>query len=311
MPQPNPQTDPSIIITTSDLPDGNQKQIIFEDSGFFKQVVNGKRPKLPSPTEVRARAHKQVSAQRPPPVIFASLHLLVKYGSGLTTSEAQCLWAVGKYLKGKVPVPELYGWCRDGKDLFIYMELVQGPTLNQRWSSLTETQRTSVCEQLRSMVRSLRLLKQDPNNPFIGSFGGGPTTDITFEYSQPGSLFTSCKAFLDRFSTLYLDRIPRHPNAQPDPYRKDLPDNVPITFTHSDFHRANIIVSAAGPPKILAILDWHQSGWYPAYWEYCKAQYVADPESEWATKHINSFIAPCPEKVYDAWYFYQQAKGHC
>lgn len=318
--------DTSIRVTTSDLPDGSRSQMIFQESGFFKQMANGERAELPSPAEVRLRVKNPVHPYRPPPIAFESLHLLVKYGTTLTTSEAQCLWAVGKYLKGRVPVPEVYGWRRDGKELFIYMELILGETLKHRWSSLTEDQRENVCTQLRSMVHSLRMLKQHPNQRFIGtspatdlfqtclifigSFGGGSSTDISFEYCPSNGQFPSCKAFLDWFSTLYLQKIPKHPNSRPDPYRKDLPDNVGITFTHNDLHPGNIIVSGDGPPKICAIVDWHQSGWYPEYWEYCKAQYTADPESEWSTKYIPSFLTPCDEKVSFAWEFYQAAKGY-
>lgn len=191
----------------------------------------------------------------------------------------QCLWAVGKHLRGRVPVPEVYGWRRDGNDVFIYMELVQGQTLAQRWESLTDTERVYVCNQLRSMVQSLRTLNQDRCRQFIGSFGGGSTTDVSFDYCPSGGPFPSCKVFLDWFSTLNLGKIPKHPNARPDPYRKDLPDNAAIIFTHNDPHHGNIIVSAVASPEIRAIIDWHQSGWYPEYWEYCKAQFTANPES--------------------------------
>ena len=43
-----------------------------------------------------------------------------------------------------------------------------------------------------------------------------------------------------------------------------------LSFTHADLHRSNIMVSqdANGIPFITAIIDWHQSGWYPASWEF-------------------------------------------
>lgn len=104
--------------------------------------------------------------------------------------------------------------------------------------------------------------------------------------------------------------IPKDPNGRTDPYRKDLPDKVPIRFTHNDLHPGNIIVSAVGPPTVCAIIDWHQSGWYPDFWEYCKTRYIADPGSDWTTKYLKSWLTPWDEKVYSAWYFYQAAKGH-
>jgi thiamine kinase-like enzyme len=58
-----------------------------------------------------------------------------------------------------------------------------------------------------------------------------------------------------------------------DPMRLELPDD-PINFTHGDLHRSNILVTPAadGPSRVMAIVDWHQCGWYPAYWEYCNAR---------------------------------------
>jgi hypothetical protein len=38
----------------------------------------------------------------------------------------------------------------------------------------------------------------------------------------------------------------------------------------------NILVSPEGTPaRIVAIIDWHQSGWLPEFWEFCKAVYSA------------------------------------
>lgn len=58
----------------------------------------------------------------------------------------------------------------------------------------------------------------------------------------------------------------------PDPYRLFLTDKYAIYFSHGDLHLSNIIVSGSpGCRAIAAILDWEQAGWYPEYWEYCKA----------------------------------------
>ncbi len=32
------------------------------------------------------------------------------------------------------------------------------------------------------------------------------------------------------------------------------------------------------PLCVAAVIDWQQSGWYPAYWEYCKSRWA------WSTK---------------------------
>lgn len=94
---------------------------------------------------------------------------IVKFGLEITIAEGQCLWAMKHLLEEKVPVPEVYGWCKDGKDVFIYMELVDGVTLEDRWDSLSTEERIEICKQLDGMMKSLRLLEQDPDDKFIGT----------------------------------------------------------------------------------------------------------------------------------------------
>ncbi|KAJ5888301.1 phosphotransferase enzyme family protein [Penicillium taxi] len=51
-----------------------------------------------------------------------------------------------------------------------------------------------------------------------------------------------------------------------------------IMLTHDDIAPPNIILSSGPNPKVAAVIDWAQAGWYPAYWEYCKARRIrADP----------------------------------
>ena len=51
------------------------------------------------------------------------------------------------------------------------------------------------------------------------------------------------------------------------------PDDAPIVFTHGALHPRNIIVSMGPNPRVVSILGWEQAGWYPAYWELCKARW--------------------------------------
>lgn len=65
-----------------------------------------------------------------------------------------------------------------------------------------------------------------------------------------------------------------------EPFRQDLPDDSAIEFTHGDLHRSNIQITPSKPYRVVAIVDWEQSGWLPAYWEARKAQYTADRNDE-------------------------------
>lgn len=158
----------AIIVSSSKLPNAHIE--IFSSSTFFRQ---GTKPQqLPTPAEVRAQAalknHVDINTWRPPPVVFPDLNLLVKYGGAVSIAEGQCLWMLRTYLGHKVPVPEVYGWRRDGEETFIYMELIRGSTLEQRWDELSTTERSGLSDQLRPMVAALGALKQSPRESCIG-----------------------------------------------------------------------------------------------------------------------------------------------
>ena len=55
-----------------------------------------------------------------------------------------------------VPVPEVYGWRVDGRDVFIYMQLIRGDRLKDRWESLTITEKATICDELRDITTALR-----------------------------------------------------------------------------------------------------------------------------------------------------------
>lgn len=148
----------STAISLGTFPCGRSE--MFEDSSFFRR--EDPRPKLPSPDEVRQKYYESSRSQgipsRPPPVRFPDLNLLVKFGREITIAEGQCLWALQHTLKDKLPTPEIYGWCQDDKETFLYMQLVRGDTLEQRWPHLSNAEKSACCEQLKPMVEALRCL---------------------------------------------------------------------------------------------------------------------------------------------------------
>ena len=78
------------------------------------------------------------------------------------------MWAICQKLKNRVPVPEVYGWCRDGEEVFIYMQLVEGPTLDEVMHKLPRTQLLHVMDQLRIILHELRSIGQGRGNEFLG-----------------------------------------------------------------------------------------------------------------------------------------------
>lgn len=45
------------------------------------------------------------------------------------------MWTI-RHLLPNVPVPEVYGWCRDQGETFSHMQLVDGITLEDAWPDM-------------------------------------------------------------------------------------------------------------------------------------------------------------------------------
>ncbi|KAF5675301.1 phosphotransferase family [Fusarium denticulatum] len=152
---------------------------------------------------------------------------------------------------------------------------------------MSAIEKDSVSEQLRSMVTRMSYLRQAPedlstircpNSHFLPDLSGAKLPHAG--PFSPAAKFHNCMS--DMFKWLATADDPDlDPTSITNPDRKMLPDDCDIQFTHADLNPVNIMVSKDSPCHVLAILDWEQSGWYPAYWEFCKAELTIEPHSEW------------------------------
>ncbi|KAL1955308.1 hypothetical protein VTO42DRAFT_8840 [Malbranchea cinnamomea] len=259
---------------------------IFLTHPFFATEPGQKR--LPTPAEVTARSLDFRKTPRPAPVKFENLNLIVKFGPSVVIEEALCLRMLRKKLS-VVPVPEVYGRKVEEGYVFIYMEHIHGESLHDQWDNLSDQERSSICAQLNKVVSALRQVEQDPTDPFIGSVTHGPLLDCVFEAMPSTGPFKSIKEFNDWFSALPQRHLPYLLKYQ-DPYREFLPDNGIIKFPHGDLHRGNIVIPPTTPRRVLAVVDWAHAGWYPDYWEYCKALYTSHHDGEWRNIWIAKFL---------------------
>lgn len=150
-----------------ELPDATKKEIDFTDTSFFTTSPDRH---LPSPADVKALSKDIGLTPQPAPIKFENLNLIVKFGLHVTTGEAQNLWMIKKVFNNKIPVPELFGWRVDDKGyVFIYMELIKGPTLFECWKNLSSMDKSAVRNQLSQITETLRRLDQDPSDQFIGT----------------------------------------------------------------------------------------------------------------------------------------------
>ena len=167
------------ILHIEELP--NEESVVFRDSSYFKNNSG----ELPTPDVIRQKDIEindtRTRTSRPYPIPFEERGLVVKYGSEVTIAEAQCLWYFNKHMKDEVPTPELFGWCRDGDETFIYMQLVQGSTLEEAWPSLNNEERVSICEELRRCVGAWRELRQESEPYYIGTKSDTVPLDAAYD----------------------------------------------------------------------------------------------------------------------------------
>ena len=155
------------------------------------------------------------------------------------------------------------------------------------------------------------------SNQFIGHINRDPYSDIVF---TNGSLpragpFHSVTEFNDWLSAMIKRGKEHHwPGIKtediPDPYRQLLPDDATVIFTHADLNPRNIMVSPESPCRITALIDWEQSGWYPDYWEFCKAEFTVVTRSEWATEYLPRFLEEPSDSCIDGFWSYSKAYGY-
>ncbi|KAL2070322.1 hypothetical protein VTL71DRAFT_13348 [Oculimacula yallundae] len=288
----------SFLLLPDKLPSADN--ITFLETSFFTKH----RELLPTPAEVREAAGPISKIFRPPPVSFPSMNLIVKYGRSITKAEGQCLWAVHR-LCPNVPVPEVYGWCQDGGETFIYTQLIGGATLEHEWPGMDVEEKYEICTQLHGMLNELRQLRQDPSDQFIGTINRQPVQDVIFEHKH-FEVFSDVTSFHDWFSGVVMSHMDL---SDPDRWRPGLLDEVPIVFTHADLHRSNIMMTwdANGKPRVAGIVDWHQSGWYPACWEFYKTRHTARESEQWEIDFILEFLQSY--RGYISWDYFALKRG--
>ena len=131
------------------------------------------------------------------------------------------------------------------------MSLIEGKALQERWYDMNEDEKRAICEQLRPGPD--KGLKQTS----VSSVGCKQTIEGVYFI---GSL---AKATAER--NLFLCIVRDSLDQFQDACRIEIGGEAPIVFTHDDLVSPNILVLPGLDPKVAAVIDWVQAGWYPTY----------------------------------------------
>ncbi|RSL95921.1 hypothetical protein CDV31_013700 [Fusarium ambrosium] len=170
------------------------------------------------------------------------------------------------------PAPKPHGLIRLGNCYLLFTEFIPGQDLEKVWPQLNSKQKQNITGQLDSLFSHLRSIPHPKSMP-LGDVAGYGCKDGRKSIRKSTRSITTNAEFqdfifsggFDTISTSYIEflrgLVPKSP--------------AKIVFTHGDLRRANIMVRRDGDEhgnwRVVAVIDWEASGFYPEYWECIKA----------------------------------------
>ncbi|KAJ5185537.1 hypothetical protein N7491_006597 [Penicillium cf. griseofulvum] len=171
-----------------------------------------------------------------------------------------------------IPVPKIIrSWVDGNGRYFVLQERIQGETLEQAWSSLSESQKVDIADSVIEIRKQLRTIKSTS----IQSVDQSPCfPGLLFSDREPHGPFHSDNELWEAIAlTLQV------PQRALDNLKKCLPKCKPYVLTHCDLNLGNIIVKDGG---LAGILDWEFAAYYPVWYEYVSASWGwTEEDAKW------------------------------
>ncbi|ERT02519.1 hypothetical protein HMPREF1624_00818 [Sporothrix schenckii ATCC 58251] len=237
---------------------------------------------MPIPDMTRVITNEEVDQATklaPPfsmPCLLPDGKTVLKSGDTVREAEANTMKFVSKHTS--IPVPEVHNVYRDANSghVCIVMEYVEGDRLDNVWEGLTTEDKDAILFQLRGYLTQLRQLK----GAFIGTVDGSGCNDQFFSMDDvEHGPYANEAAFNEALAKVWSAK------DEDDPFTRLLcrvqhavMHDHEIVLTHNDLDPRNILVRGA---TVVAILDWEFSGFFPEYWEYCKALWRPGWDKAW------------------------------
>ena len=188
--------------------------------------------------------------------------------------------------KTTVPVPKvLISWTDKRGKTHLIMERVRGKELGLFWDNYSTHEKKAMANQLKNYVTQYRSIKS--SSTAVGSADYSAFDNELFCLDSKGPFenvldfhHTECHGY----------RMTSLPNTMAKLKNFHTSRSFQPVFTHGDLAPRNILVRNN---KIVGIVDWGSSGWYPDYWEYTSSWHTNWRSPDFRD-HRDDFLEPFP-----------------
>lgn len=221
-------------------------------------------------------------------VILYPDNTVVKTGKRIALGEAVALRTA---VDAGIPAPRVHEVKELPDDVgLIRMEYLHGETLDRMWPDMSVEDKKGVARQLREILAAMRVLTPPPD--LIGACDGTEIRDTRLHFTYHNPVCRNEQDFNDFLLSNLFDTVPSPLKAA---FARRLQTHHRIVFTHCDLAPRNIIVDGG---KIVGLIDWEDSGWYPEYWEYVKFFQRPAPK-DWKEYAAEIFPETYPDQLVD------------
>ncbi|KAE8441990.1 hypothetical protein EG329_004116 [Mollisiaceae sp. DMI_Dod_QoI] len=229
--------------------------------------------------------------------------ICIKYGPAVQLLEAAALRLVAQTTS--IPVPKVYCAFRHRNRTYIVMELIDREEIGENWAKRSNVEKQALLDQLKGIFEELRNIPHprpgilaaadiqalyDPRAA-KGELGFGPFgKESDFNNFLRGGMQADddmlnkerCPWVTDEERAEMSKLISLHESSH---HR--------VCFTHGDVSSSNILVKGA---KVVGLIDFELSGFYPEYWEYTTAMNVNKFDGFWKDE-IPKFLKEYPREL--------------
>ncbi|ORY73824.1 hypothetical protein BCR35DRAFT_145016 [Leucosporidium creatinivorum] len=194
--------------------------------------------------------------------------MVVKWGVEkiVTLDEGLAMEFAGTKIK---EAPKFLGYnIKDGKG-YLYMSYIAAslsPRLSGR--SLTVSQCFDIVYSLKGIVEALRDTSLPANSRPVGDFRDLSAPLVSPTSEQPVPSFSTESEMITYLNNALLEEFPTDSALLRSTFNS-IPTNHRLVFTHGDLPGRNLIVRDR---KLVGLVDWGYSGWYPEYFETMQAR---------------------------------------